>query len=150
MNRFHKVTLAVLPSLVTLCGCQSLTQDTQSLLFSGFKRSEVFGIVAGFGTTFAGVPDLLAMLRRRSTAGMNPRMAAIMCIFQILWAYYGLLIVSPPVVLWNFVGVLVNALNVGAYFYFLRQEKAAHAQVAGQKEHERMDRSVPAQRQRWM
>ncbi len=124
MNRFQKVTLVVvLPSLIALCGCQQMTHDTRSLIFSGFKRSEILGIVAGFGTTFAGVPDLFAMLRRRSTAGMNPRMAAIMCIFQILWAYYGLLIVSRPVVLWNVVGVLVNALNVGAYFYFLRKEK---------------------------
>jgi MtN3 and saliva related transmembrane protein len=132
MNRFQKVTLVVaLPSLIVLCGCHSLTQDTQSLLFSGFKRSEVLGIVAGFGTTFAGVPDLLAMLRRRSTSGMNPRMAAIMCVFQILWAYYGLLIVSRPVVIWNVVGVLVNALNVGAYFYFLRKEEASSAHAAG-------------------
>jgi len=132
MNRFQRVILVVvLPSLIALCGCQQLTHDTRSLLFSGFKRSEILGIVAGFGTTFAGVPDLLAMLRRRSTAGMNPRMAAIMCIFQILWAYYGLLIVSRPVVLWNVVGVLVNALNVGAYLYFARKEKAVHAQGAG-------------------
>jgi hypothetical protein len=29
------------------------------------------------------------MLRRRSAAGMNPRMAAIMGVFQILWVYYG-------------------------------------------------------------
>jgi MtN3 and saliva related transmembrane protein len=130
MNRFQKVTLiVVLPSFIVLCGCQDLTKDTQSLLFSGFKRSEILGIVAGFGTTFAGVPDLLAMLRRRSTSGMNPRMAAIMCVFQILWAYYGLLIVSRPVVIWNVVGVLVNALNVGAYFYFLRKEAASPAQV---------------------
>jgi len=43
-----------------------------------FQRSEIFGIVAGFGTTFAGLPDLLSMLKRRSSAGMNPRMAAIM------------------------------------------------------------------------
>jgi hypothetical protein len=52
---------------------------------------------------------------------------------QILWAYYGLLIVSRPVVLWNVVGVLVNALNIGAYFDFVRKEKAAHAQGAGGK-----------------
>ena len=134
MSRFQKVTLVVvLPSLIALCGCQSLTHDTQSLLFSSFKRSEVLGIVAGFGTTFAGVPDLLAMLKRRSTAGMNPRMAAIMCVFQILWAYYGLLIASRPVVIWNLIGVLVNALNVGAYFYFAHKEKAAYAPAVGSK-----------------
>lgn len=135
MDRFQKVTLVVvLPSLVALCGCQNLVpQDTQSLVFSSFKRSEIFGIAAGFGTTFAAVPDLIAMLRRRSSAGMNPRMAAIMCVFQVLWVYYGLLIASRPVVLWNVVGVLVNALSVGAYFYFVRKEKAAYAQKVSGK-----------------
>jgi MtN3 and saliva related transmembrane protein len=43
--------------------------------------------------------------------------------FQILWVYYGLLIASRPVILWNVVAVLVNSLNVGAYLYFVRKEK---------------------------
>jgi hypothetical protein len=55
MNRFNRVTLVVfLPSLIALCGCQGLVpHDTQSILFSHFHRSEIIGIVAGFGTTFA-------------------------------------------------------------------------------------------------
>ena len=68
--------------------------DTRSLLIPRFQRSEISGFVAGIGTTFAAVPDLVAMLRRRSSAGMNPRMAAIMGVLQILWVYYGLLIAS--------------------------------------------------------
>jgi MtN3 and saliva related transmembrane protein len=79
--------------------------------------------VAGFGTTFASMPDLIAMLKRRSSAGMNPRMAAIMGACQILWVYYGLLIASRPVILWNVVAVLVTSLNVGAYLYFVSKEK---------------------------
>jgi MtN3 and saliva related transmembrane protein len=126
MGRFNRVMLAVLLlTLITLISCKELVRDTQSLLVPGFKRSEVFGFVAGFGTTFAAMPDLLAMLRRRSSAGMNPRMAAIMAVFQILWIYYGLLIVSRPVVLWNVVAVLVNSLSVGAYLYFVRKEKGS-------------------------
>jgi uncharacterized protein with PQ loop repeat len=81
--------------------------------------------VAGFGTTFAALPDLVAMLRRRSTAGMNPRMAAIMGIFQILWVYYGLLILSRPVVIWNVVAVIVNFVSVSAYFHFAGKEREA-------------------------
>ena len=41
------------------------------------------------------------MFKRRSSAGMNPRMAEIMGVFQILWVYYGLLIASRPVIAWN-------------------------------------------------
>ncbi len=133
MNRPDKAVLvALLPCLVIFGGWKWLgpeTQDlvphdTRSLLFPSFMRSELLGLVAGFGTTFAALPDLIAMLRRRSSAGMNPRMAAIMGAFQILWVYYGLLIGSRPVVIWNVIAVLVNFVSVAAYFYFVRREKS--------------------------
>jgi MtN3 and saliva related transmembrane protein len=126
MHRFNKTVLwGILGSTISLCACKDLVPvDTQSILFSSFKRSEIVGIVAGFGTTFAALPDLIAMFRRRSSAGMNPRMAAIMCLFQVLWVYYGLLIISRPVVIWNVIAVMVNFLSVGAYSYFVHKEKA--------------------------
>jgi MtN3 and saliva related transmembrane protein len=112
-------------SVITLYGCQDLVpRDTSSLFIPSLQRSEIFGFVAGFGTTFAALPDLLAMLRRRSSAGMNPRMATIMGVFQVLWIYYGLLIASRPVIVWNLVAVIVNFISVGAYRHFSRREKA--------------------------
>jgi uncharacterized protein with PQ loop repeat len=126
MGRFNGLTLAVLfMTLIKLEGCQDLVpHDTRSLLIPTFHRSEILGFVAGFGTTFAAVPDLVAMLRRRSSAGMNPRMAAIMGAFQVFWVYYGLLIASRPVIAWNLVAVFINFLSVGAYLHFVRKEKA--------------------------
>ena len=133
MNRFIELRfgLILLISFV-LCSCQNMApRNTQSLLLPRFHKSEVFGFVAGLGTTFAAVPDLLAMLRRRSAAGMNPRMAAIMGVFQVLWVYYGLLILSRPVIAWNVIAILINSLSVGAYFYFVKKEKASHEAVHG-------------------
>lgn len=129
MSQLAKMALfLILLILIALCGCQDLIpQDTQSLLIPSFRRSEIFGFLAGLGTTFAAVPDLAAMLRRRSAAGMNPRMAAIMGVFQILWVYYGLLILSRPVIAWNVVAILINFLSVGAYVHFVNKEKANHA-----------------------
>ena len=125
MGRFHKVMLAILfLDMIALYGCQDLvTHDTSSLFVPRFLRSEIFGFVAGLGTTFAAVPDLVAMLRRQSSAGINPRMAAIMGVFQILWVYYGLLIASRPVIAWNVIAVLINFLSVGAYRHFVRKER---------------------------
>ena len=109
---------------ITLGGCASLgIHDTTSLLAPTLSRSEVVGFVAGFGTTFAAVPDLIGMFRRRSSKGINPTMAGIIGVFQIAWIYYGLLIVSRPVIAWNMVGVVVNCLTVGAYLRFGRSEK---------------------------
>ena len=115
-------------SLLVLCACDDLVpRDTASLVAPHLHRSEIIGLLAGFGTTFAAVPDLLAMFRRRSTAGMNPRMAAIMCVFQVLWVYYGLLIASRPVIAWNLIAVGVNFLSVAAYRSFQRREQARAA-----------------------
>lgn len=79
---------------------------------------ELIGFVAGFGTTFAALPDLISMLKRRSCEGMNPTMAAIMGTFQIVWVYYGILVDSRPVIVWNTIAVGINFLVVGAYIYF--------------------------------
>ena len=121
------MTLGVLLlSLLTLYGCEDLAiRDTSSLFIPRFQRSEILGFVAGFGTTFAAVPDLVAMLKRRSSAGMNPRMAGIIGVFQIAWVYYGLLIASRPVILWNLMGIVINFVSVGAYLYFRKAKQYA-------------------------
>jgi len=124
MRRFKRVVLvAFLLSLILLTGCQHLVIDTEKIVHSDIDLPEIVGILAGFGTTFAAFPDLLAMLRRKSSEGMNPRMGAIMGVFQVLWVYYGLLIASRPVIIWNVIAVFINFLTVGAYAYFLRKEK---------------------------
>jgi uncharacterized protein with PQ loop repeat len=107
-----------------LQGCQDLgIRDSQSLLIPALQRSEVVGLVAGFGTTFAALPDLLAMLKRRSCVGVNPRMAGILCVFQVVWVYYGLLIASRPVIVWNAVAIVINALCVAAFLHFTADER---------------------------
>ncbi len=68
----------VLLSVIMLSGCTGLEViDTSSLLLPKFQRSEVLGFVAGFGTTFAAVPDFIKMIKRRSSEGMNPMMVTI-------------------------------------------------------------------------
>jgi len=125
MNRFKKPAMGVLfIGVIILSGCgEYAIHDTASLFVPGVQRSEIVGLVAGFGTTFAALPDLIAMFKRRSSKGMNPRMGSIMGAFQILWVYYGLLIASRPVVIWNIIAVATNFFTVGAYLYYARREK---------------------------
>jgi MtN3 and saliva related transmembrane protein len=88
---------------------------------------EIIGLVAGFGTTFAALPDCIVMFNRRSTRGMHPRMATITGTFQILWLIYGLLIQAPAVIFWNAIAIVTNAITVSAYLYFAQQEKQSEA-----------------------
>ena len=119
-DAFRKTTMfMLLLSGMIVGGCEGLgIHDTSSLLLPRFHRSEVFGFVAGFGTTFAAVPDVIRMFKQRSSKGINPTMAGIIGVFQIVWVYYGLLIASRPVIVWNMIGVGINLLMVGAYLRF--------------------------------
>jgi len=113
----------LLLSAIWLGGCEGLAvHDVSSLLVPEFQRSEVIGFVAGLGTTFAAVPDLIGMFKRRSSKGVNPTMAGIIGVFQIVWIYYGLLIASRPVIAWNMIGVVINLLTVAAFLRFARRE----------------------------
>jgi uncharacterized protein with PQ loop repeat len=125
MNVLRNVSLTLIfLSAMTLVACRDLVpRDVSSLFIPGIQRMEVVGFLAGLGTTFAAAPDLIAMFKRRSTRGMNPRMAAIMGASQILWVYYGLLIASRPVIGWNVVAVVINFVSVAAYRHFTRIEK---------------------------
>ena len=85
-------------------------------------RTQIIGFLAGFGTTFAALPDLIAMVKRRSSVGMNPRMAAILGTFQILWVIYGVSIGSRNIIIWSVIAIVTNYLTVGAYTCFRRRE----------------------------
>ena len=127
-NSFNRAVAygVLLLSATVLGGCEGLAvHDVSSLLVPEFQRSEVIGLVAGFGTTFAAVPDLLGMFKRRSSKGINPTMAGIIGVFQIVWIYYGLLIASRPVIVWNMIGVVINLLTVAAFQHFARSEDRA-------------------------
>ena len=51
------LTCAVLVmGAATLGGCAAMGVDTTSLLAPRFQRSEIVGLVAGLGTTFAAAP----------------------------------------------------------------------------------------------
>jgi uncharacterized protein with PQ loop repeat len=131
ITRPEMYRLAVLGLVLLVSGaCQTIEiQDARSLLSPHLQKSEVWGLVAGFGTTFAAVPDMITMFKRRSSEGMNPRMAAILGVFQATWIYYGLLIDSRPVIVWNLIAVIINFLNVGAVAYLRARSRPPSPQL---------------------
>jgi hypothetical protein len=53
--RYSRLTLTAVPlgALLLISGCEELTKNTESVLLPNFQRSDLFGFVAGMGTTFA-------------------------------------------------------------------------------------------------
>ena len=124
---FQGTFAATLPAyVVAISGYLAIVKNAQQQE-EYMDLTQIIGFVAGFGTTFAALPDLIAMLRRRSSVGMNPRMAAILGTFQILWVIYGLSVGSRNIVMWNIIAIVINYLTVGVYFYFARAEKRKRA-----------------------
>ena len=66
------------------------------------------------------------MIRRRSSKGVNPTMASIMAVFQIAWIYYGLLILSRPVIVWNVIGMLTNSVTIWAHWQVCARRTGRH------------------------
>jgi uncharacterized protein with PQ loop repeat len=119
---------AIAIGALLLTGCaEDVVRDVPSLLSPRLHRSEVFGFLAGLGTTFAALPDLIRMIRQRSSAGINPTMAGITGGFQLLWIYYGFLITSRPVIAWNLLGSLINLVTLGAYLRFVKLNRASRS-----------------------
>jgi MtN3 and saliva related transmembrane protein len=87
--------------------------------------THLIGFVAGLGTTAAALPDLITMLKRHSSVGMNPRMAAILGTFAILWVIYGVLTGSKNLVMWSTIAIVINYFTVGAFTYFRRHEQSS-------------------------
>ena len=87
-------------------------------------------MVAGFGTTFAGLPDLVRMLKQRTSSGIHPRIVAILLVSQFVWVYYGALIGSRPVIFWNVIAIAINGLSVAAYLHFAHGAERGEGRVA--------------------
>ena len=122
LSLFKSVVMAIL-TIITVA-TPSLAETCQQSS-SNTTVVEGIGLIAGFGTTFAALPDFITMLNKRSTKGINPRMAAIIGTFQILWVVYGYLIIAPAVITWNIIGIAANTTTVLTYIHFKNVEKAS-------------------------
>lgn len=77
----------------------------------------LLGLAAGTCTTVAFVPQLLRVIRTRSTTDLSLPMYVVICTGIFLWLLYGLIIDSLPVIAANAVTL---AIAGAILFYKLR------------------------------
>ena len=68
---------------------------------------DIVGYVAGLLATAAFVPQVAKTFRERSARDISLGMYVLFCAGVLLWLVYGLLIVSWPVIVSNFVTLLL-------------------------------------------
>jgi MtN3 and saliva related transmembrane protein len=69
---------------------------------------DVVGYAAGFLATAAFVPQVAKTFRERSTRDISLGMYLLFCAGVALWLLYGLLIASWPVIISNFVTLMLS------------------------------------------
>ena len=71
-----------------------------------FAYYELIGFIAGTFTTLAFVPQILKVLKTKSTADFSSGWLLMTVTGLFLWLCYGLIIQSQPVVLFNFLSII--------------------------------------------
>lgn len=72
--------------------------------------TEWIGILAGFCTTLAFLPQVIKTYRSRSARDLSLSMFSIFCTGIILWLIYGILIDDLPIILANSVTLLLAGI----------------------------------------
>lgn len=72
------------------------------------QLAEILGLVAGFLTTIAFLPQVLLVWRTRKAEGVSLGMYIIFVSGVVLWLIYGLMVGSRPVVIANAVTFVLS------------------------------------------
>ena len=68
---------------------------------------DILGLVAGAITTASFMPQVIKIYRTRQTRDLSLGMFLLFSCGLTLWTIYGLLIMSPPIILANFITLLL-------------------------------------------
>ena len=69
--------------------------------------SEILGLVAGFFTTFAIVPQIMRVYKLKSAREISVIYNTTMLLGIIIWLVYGIILGLVPIIIWNIIGALL-------------------------------------------
>jgi MtN3 and saliva related transmembrane protein len=72
--------------------------------------SEILGLVAGFFTTFAVVPQIMRVYKLKSAREISIIYNTTMLLGILLWLVYGIVLGRISLILWNIIGALLVVL----------------------------------------
>lgn len=71
------------------------------------EPAKILGLVAGFLTTIAFVPQVVKTWRTKSARDLSLVMFSLFCAGVFLWMIYGFMINELPVILWNIITLML-------------------------------------------
>jgi len=72
--------------------------------------SEILGLVAGFFTTFAVVPQIMRVYKLKSAREISIIYNTTMLLGILIWLVYGIVLGRISLILWNIIGALLVVL----------------------------------------
>jgi len=87
------------------------------LKWSGFlsggptlSSSEILGLVGGFFTTFAVVPQIMRVYKLKSAREISILYNTMMLLGILIWLAYGIVLDLVPIIIWNIIGAVLVLL----------------------------------------
>jgi MtN3 and saliva related transmembrane protein len=74
------------------------------------SSSEILGLVAGFFTTFAVVPQIMRVYKLKSAREISVIYNTMMLGGILIWLVYGIMLDLVPIIIWNIIGALLILL----------------------------------------
>jgi MtN3 and saliva related transmembrane protein len=74
------------------------------------SSSEILGLVAGFFTTFAVVPQIMRVYKLKSAREISVIYNTMMLGGILIWLVYGIMLDLVPIIIWNVIGALLILL----------------------------------------
>ena len=85
--------------------------------------SEILGLVAGFLTTFAVVPQIMRVYRLKSAREISILYNTMMLLGILIWLAYGIILDLVPLIVWNIIGSILVLLLLLAKLKYGRDRR---------------------------
>ena len=83
---------------------------------------EILGFLAGLFTTFSVVPQIIKIFKNKSARDISVIFSLMFVVGGLLWLSYGIVDKLVPIILWNTIGVTLNAIMLFAKLRFTSNE----------------------------
>ena len=74
------------------------------------ESSEILGLVGGFFTTFAVVPQIMRVYKLKSAREISILYNTMMLLGILIWLAYGIILDLVPIMIWNIIGAVLILL----------------------------------------
>ncbi len=74
------------------------------------SSAEILGLVGGFFTTFAVVPQIMRVYKLKSAREISILYNTMMLLGILIWLAYGIILDLVPIVIWNIIGAVLVLL----------------------------------------